>query len=108
MTQFDEWLMKGVSMKLSPENVKQTLDCFESNALPENHPAIPQLSRAFGDHTFFIAETGLHVVEPLKSKDSGSRQGVVVKLARWTDSNRTSLAPQNPETTDVIIQLDAA
>jgi hypothetical protein len=95
-------------MKLSPEAVKETLNRFESQALPDDHPAVPQLRRAFGEHTFFIADTGLHVVEPIRSEDSSKRQGVVTKVASWADSSRTSLAPQEPEPTDVTVALEAA
>jgi hypothetical protein len=38
--------------------------------------------------------------------DSGSQTGQVVKLAGWSDDNRTSLAPHKPEPTEVIIVLE--
>jgi hypothetical protein len=95
-------------MKLSPQAVEQTLNCFDSQALPDNHPSVPQLSRAFGEHTFFVDDSGLHVVEPMESKEPSKREGMVVKIASWTDSSRTALAPQEPEPTNVIVALNAA
>jgi len=95
-------------MKLSSEAVEQTLQQFEAEPLPENHPAVAQLNQIFGDHTYFLDGTGLHIVEPTQATDSGSQQGVVVKLASWSDESRTSLAPHPPEPTNMVIELKAA
>jgi hypothetical protein len=95
-------------MKLSSEAVEQTLQQFEAEPLPENHPAVAQLNQIFGDHTYFLDGTGLHIVELTQATDSGSQQGVVVKLASWSDESRTSLAPHPPEPTNMVIELKAA
>jgi hypothetical protein len=95
-------------MKLSSEAVEQTLTQFEAEPLPDNHPAVAQLNQIFGDHTYFLDGTGLHIVELTEATDSGSQQGVVVKLASWSDESRTSLAPHPPEPTDMVIELKAA
>jgi hypothetical protein len=96
------------AMKLTSPMVEQTLSQFEAQALPDNHPATSQLNRLFGDHTFFLDGSGLHIVEPTEASDGGAQTGVVVKLARWSDATRTTLTPHPPETTDVIITLEAA
>lgn len=88
-------------MKLSSALVKRTLDQFEGQAIPDNHPVMPELNRVFGDHTFFLDGNGLHIVEP--ASDVGEDAGKVIKLASWNDANRTSLAPHPPETTGVVI-----
>jgi hypothetical protein len=95
-------------MKLSSEAVERTLTQFEAEPLPDNHPAVAQLNQIFGDHTYFLDGTGLHIVEPVQPTDSGSQQGVVVKLASWSDESRTSLAPHAPEPTDMVVELEAA
>jgi len=95
-------------MKLSSEAVEKTLTQFEAEPLPENHPAVAQLNQIFGDHTYFLDGTGLHIVELVQKTDSGSQQGVVVKLASWSDESRTSLAPHPPEPTNMVIELKAA
>jgi hypothetical protein len=95
-------------MKLSSEAVEQTLTQFEAEPLPDNHPAVAQLNQIFGDHTYFLDGTGLHILELTEATDSGSQQGVVVKLASWSDESRTSLAPHAPEPTNVVIELKAA
>jgi hypothetical protein len=95
-------------MKLSSEAVEQTLNQFEAEPLPDNHPAVAQLNQIFGDHTYFLDGTGRHILELTEATDSGSQQGVVVKLASWSDESRTSLAPHAPEPTNVVIELKAA
>jgi hypothetical protein len=87
-------------MKLSAAMVESTLDNFDAQAIPEGHPAIPQLNQVFGEHTFFLNGDGLHVVEPVEGK---AEEGNVVRLATWTDANRSSLAPQPPEPTGLVI-----
>jgi hypothetical protein len=92
-------------MKLNAARVEKTLDQYEAKAVPEDHPAIPQLNGIFGDHTFFLDGSGLTVVEPGGPSATGGETGNVVRLASWRDQNRTSLAPHPPETTDITVDL---
>jgi len=85
--------------------VEKTLTQFEAQAIPENHPAMPELNRLFGDHTFFLDGSGLHIVEPAVGDDEGGQSANVVRLASWNDAERTSLAAHEPEPTDVMIEL---
>jgi len=94
-------------MKLSTALLERTLNQFDAQAIPENHPVVGQLNSLFGDHTFFLDANGLNIVEPTGATDSGSQMGQVVKLAGWSDDNRTSLAPHEPEPTEVVIVLDS-
>ena len=90
-------------MKLNTALVEQTLSQFDAQAIPDNHPVVPQLNEVFGDHTFFLNGSGLHVVEPVEPTDDQPEAGTVVKLAAWTDENRSSLAPHEPQQTGVVI-----
>jgi hypothetical protein len=92
-------------MKLTPTLVERTLRQFEAQAIPESHPAVPELNRMFGEHTFFLDGSGLHIVEPALLDEDGGETGQVVKLASWNDPDRTSLAAHEPELTDVVIEL---
>jgi len=94
-------------MKLTSALVNRTLNQFEAEAIPENHPVVPQLNSLFGDHTFFLNANGLSIVEPAGKTDSGSQTAQVVKIADWKDSKRTSLIPREPEPTDVVVVLEA-
>lgn len=92
-------------MRLSSELVERTVSQIGAQAIPDNHPAVPQLNSLFGDHTFFLDGDGLHIVEPVESTPAGARAGKIVKLASWGDETRTSLAPHEPEPTDVVVVL---
>jgi hypothetical protein len=99
---------KEFPMKMSSDAIEQTLTQFEADPLPDDHPAVEQLNKIFGDHTYFLDPNGLHIVETAESTNSGSQQGVVIKLASWSDKSRTSLAPHPPEPTNMVIELKAA
>lgn len=92
-------------MKLDSTRVDQTLSQFNAQAIPGDHPVVPQLNRIFGEHTFFLNSEGLHVVEEVEPEQDGATPAQVVKLASWKDSSRTSLQPHEPEPTDVVVLL---
>jgi hypothetical protein len=92
-------------MKLSSSQVERTLHQFQAQALPDSHPSVAELNRVFGDHTFFLDESGLHIVEPAVPDEDESEAGQVVKLASWQDENRTRLTAHKPEPSDVVVEL---
>jgi hypothetical protein len=92
-------------MKLSSNMVEQTLNQYDARVIPDDHPVAPQLSRLFGDHTFFINSDGLSILEPVEAEPPGTDSCKVVKLANWVEGGNT-LAPHEPEETDVVIVLD--
>jgi len=93
-------------MKLNSAQVEQTLSQFEAEAIPADHPLVPKLNELFGDHTFFLDSNGLNVVEPNEGARAGAQEGTVVNLADWTDARLTSLAPHEPEPTEIIVMLE--
>ena len=95
-------------MKLTPAQVTQTLSQFDAQPLPDDHPAIPQLNELFGDHTFFLDNSGLSILEPVEAPRAGVQAGRIVNLANWSDPKLTSLAPHEPEPTDAIIEIGFA
>jgi hypothetical protein len=101
-------------MKLSTALAQQTLHQLEEEAnfrdtqvVRDDNPAVPQLNRLFGDHTFFLDSDGLHIVEPAESGAAQAPKGKIIKLAEWTDGNRTTLMPHQPVPTDLVVTLDA-
>jgi hypothetical protein len=98
-------------MKLNSAQVERTLSQFESEAqaIPDNHPVVPQLNELFGDHTFILDSKGLNIVEPTAdtadAPGAATQEARVVNLANWSDANLTSLAPHEPEPTGTIIEL---
>jgi hypothetical protein len=91
-------------MRLTTAQVQRTLSQFEAHAVPDDHPMMPQLNNLFGEHTYFLDGDGLSVVEPDKAQGDGACK--IVNLANWADANLTSLAPHEPEPTDVVIMLE--
>lgn len=92
-------------MKLNSALLERALDQFEAQAIPENHPVVPQLNSLFGDHTFFLNSNGLSIVEPAGETDAGAQTAQVIKVAGWNDNDKTSLIPHAPEPTDVLVVL---
>jgi hypothetical protein len=89
-------------MKLNSTQVEQTLSQVNAHVLPDNHPTIAQLTSVFGDHTFFVDERGLNVLEPAEI-ETGAESGEFVNLADWSDPSLTSLIPHEPESTGTIV-----
>jgi len=93
------------NMKLNSTQVKQMLSQFQAEVLPDDHPAIAQLSNLFGEHTFFLDDSGLKVLEPVGVPETETRTGEVVSLADWSDATLTNLRPHEPEMTGVVVVL---
>ena len=93
-------------MKLSSTQVKQTLSQFDAEVLPDSHPAIPQLTNLFGNHTFFLDTRGLKVLEPAGAPETEAQSGEVVSLADWSDPDLTRLTAHEPEPTGVIVVFE--
>ena len=93
-------------MKLTSELVERTLNQFDAQAIPENHPVVSQLNSLFGDHTFFLNAQGLSIVEPTGGPESGGQTGQVIKIAGWQDDDRTSFVPHEPEPMEVVITFN--
>ena len=92
-------------MKLNSAQVQQTLTQMDAQVVPDSHPAVTQLTNVFGEHTFFLDESGLKVLEPSDVPQTDGQASEVVSLAEWTDSTLTSLSPHEPVSTGTIIVL---
>jgi hypothetical protein len=95
-------------MKMTSAQVERTLSQLQAQAIPDDHPAVAQLSELFGDHTFFLDSNGLNVVEPIELGGAGGpsgNSGKVVNIANWSDASLSSLAPHDPEPTDIVVAL---
>jgi hypothetical protein len=96
-------------MKLNTAQLERTVNQLQAQALPDNHPLIPQLNRLYGDHTYFLTGDGLNIVEPadkaLELPTKVSAMGVVFNVAYWTDSNPPKLEAHEPEITENTVSL---
>ena len=94
-------------MKLTPEQIDGVTSQFEAQAVPQDNRIIAELNNMFGEHTFFLDNVGLHIVET-EPEEAGAPIVRVVKLASWTDPDHRTLAAHPPEPTDLVINLDNA
>ncbi len=94
-------------MRLNSVQVERTLDQFDAQQIPDDHPMVAQLHDLFGDHTFFLDSNGLNVVEPTETARPGVATGKIVNIADWSDEKLTTLAPHPPQETDVVIVLES-
>jgi hypothetical protein len=94
-------------MKLNSAQVQRTLGQFpEARVIPDAHPAIAQLNELFGEHTFFLDQHGLNIVEPVEAAEPADR-AKVVNLASWTDDSRSELELHEPAVTDIVVTLES-
>jgi len=92
-------------MKLSSEKLGSILEQIDAEVIPDNHPSLPKLREVFGDHTFFVDDGGLTIIQPL---DQHRQTGGLVKIARWDDADPPHLVAHTPEETDILIRLESA
>jgi hypothetical protein len=93
-------------MKLTSAQVERTLRQFEGEVIPDDHPVVPRLNNLFGEHTFFLDQNGLNIVEPANVAGMGTWSAEVVNLASWSDVSPSGLELHEPEPTDVVIVLE--
>jgi hypothetical protein len=94
-------------MKLTSAQVERTLSQFQGEAIPDNHPVVPQLNNLFGEHTFFLDTNGLSIIEPTQDDETARQCGQVVNLADWSAGNPNRLEPHEPKPTEVVITLES-
>jgi hypothetical protein len=99
-------------MRLNMAQVARTVSQLQVEALPDDHPLVPQLNRIFGDHTYFLDGNGLNIVEPTPAAlnvpaSNIGETGVVVNIANWTGADPPKLEVHEPELTDSTVSLAA-
>ena len=94
-------------MKLNSAQVERTLSQLQGEAIPDNHPVVPQLNNIFGEHTFFLGGSGLSIVEPASAAGPRAPWPKVVNLANWSEADPNRLEPHQPEPTDIVVALES-
>ena len=90
-------------MKLNAAQLPNVEQQLGVEALPEEHPVMPKLVEAFGEHTFFVDAAGLHIVELTVAAEMSN--GTVVRLASWAGEERDKLQIHEPEPLAVSVDL---
>jgi hypothetical protein len=95
-------------MKLNAQQVAAVRRQVEADPLPEDNPAMTQLVNVFGLHTFYVGVEGLLVLEPANDPASQGEPARFIRLAAWTDEQRSALQPVDPEPTELVVDLAVA
>ena len=92
-------------MKLSADQIEQVHDQTGVDPIPDDHLSLPELQDAFGDHTFYLDSDGLHIWE--FSEAAGEEGQVIhaVRVASWTNEEKTSLSSHEPQSSVAIVKL---
>ena len=94
-------------MKLNSAQVQRTLGQFEASVIPNDAPVIAKLNELFGEHTFFLDQHGLNIMEPVEAAEPATECAKVVNLASWTDDGRSSLKVHEPAVADIVVTLES-
>lgn len=68
-------------MKMNSAQIERTIGQLGCKVVSEYDPVTPQLKRTFGDHTYFLDQSGLNIVEPGEADHKDVRFGVLVNIA---------------------------
>ena len=83
-------------MKLNSVQIERTLSQFGAHVLADDHPAIAQLTKAFGQHTFFLDDKELNVLELIETPQMEPQGGEMINIADWSDATLTKLGAIRP------------
>jgi hypothetical protein len=90
-------------MKLNSAQIEQTLSQIEAQVIPDDHPMVPKLNE-FVRRPYVLPQQ--RRIECCRAGRDGRAGGTMVNLANWTDAHLTSLAPHEPEPTEIIVMLE--
>jgi len=77
-------------MKLNSTQIERALGQFDAQVLADDHPAVAQLTKVFGQHTFFLDDKGLNVLELIETPQMEPQGGEMINIADWSDATLTS------------------
>lgn len=92
-------------MILSESQVAVAKATLGADPVPADHPAMPQLQQAFGDHTFYLDANGLMVFEPAEEQADAQQAARLFLVAAWADENKQQLSPVQPQPTNLVVDL---
>jgi len=95
-------------MILSENQVAVAKATLGADPVPADHPAMPQLQQAFGEHTFYLDANGLMVFEPAEDAAADAKEAArLVLVAAWADESKQQLSPVQPQPTNLVVDLAA-
>ena len=94
-------------MKLTDAQIERIEDQFSVSPIPEDEPIIGQLAEVFGDHTFYLGESGLVVWDRIDENGGEPAQLVAVQLAEWADDTHSAMQVHEPVSTGIFVDMSA-
>lgn len=98
----------GLRLKLSDNQIAAVRETVGAEPIPEDNPAMEPLKQNFGDHTFYVDNTGLLVLEPVNDPNQPGEPAAVIHIAAWTDEERKQLQPIEPKASGAVLDLAPA
>lgn len=92
-------------MKLTAEQVDAVERQTGAMPIPHDNPANEPLSQAFGEHTFYADQNGLHVLEPVEVEEADGEHAEVIQIAQWANDEMSELQPIQPVRTGAVFSL---
>jgi|TARA_B100000315_G_scaffold212023_1_gene209154 hypothetical protein len=75
--------------------------------LPDDYPVLGELVKAFGQHTFYLTGDGLHIFEYTETPVDSENEAVLVRIASWSNEDKTDLFLHKPKLTGIKIHFAA-
>ncbi|GAB4392976.1 MAG: hypothetical protein Tsb0032_10660 [Kiloniellaceae bacterium] len=94
-------------MKLNANQIAAVKQDLSADPLEEQNPAMGALRKAFGDHTFYVGDEGLFVVEPVEDEKHPGEPAQLILVAAWSDDSKKALQPVPPQETETVVDLAA-
>ena len=94
-------------MKLNAKQVDAIERQTGAAPIPEDNPANGALQDAFGEHTFYADQNGLHVLEAVNLEETEGDHAAVIQIAEWANDEKNELLPIEPRHTGAVIGLQA-
>lgn len=73
--------------------------------IPADHGFAADLAQRFGDHTFYLGNGGLYILEPFGLPVPDAEPAVFVRVAAWVDSSHSQLKTIPPERVEHAVDL---
>lgn len=96
---------KGRKMKLTDDQIGRIENQYEVSPIPESEPIIGELSEVFGEHTFYLGESGLVVWDRVEEEENAQDRLVAVQLAAWSDETRSAMRVHEPVSTGIVASM---
>ncbi|MBT3658874.1 MAG: hypothetical protein HOA30_19335 [Rhodospirillaceae bacterium] len=92
-------------MKLTEAQITAVEEKTGAKPLPEEDDATKQMAEAFGEHTFYLDQNGLYIMEKSDEQGETGMLTVLVQLGEWADEEMTSLQAIDARITDMVINF---